>query len=326
MIPTRSDYVIALEEHYADPDILATFRGYDAAKSPAAALRLPDLADLRIREMDEAGIDFQVISHTAPSVQKLDAESATRLSRRANDRLAEAVRAYPHRFAAFAVIPTPDPVAAADELERAVTELGFVGAMVHGLTNGVFLDDKRFWPIFERAQALDVPLYMHPAVPHPGVIDAYYHDYVGEWPMLIRAAWGYTVETATAGIRVILSGVLDRYPRTKIILGHLGEGLPFYLWRLNQALARDKFVKRSFRDYFCEHFWITTSGFFSNPALQCCIAELGIDRIMFSVDYPFVENALGAAWIDHLPLAGEDREKLLGGNAQRLLRLTTPVA
>jgi predicted TIM-barrel fold metal-dependent hydrolase len=271
--------------------------------------------------MDAAGIDVQVISHGAPAVQKLDPETATRLARVANDRLAEAVRAHPDRFAAFAILPTPDPVAAADELERAVTKLGFVGAMVHGLTDGLFIDNKRFWPIFERAQALDVPIYLHPAVPHPAVIDAYFSDLIDEWPMLIRAAWGYGMETATAGIRVVLSGVLDAYPGTKIILGHLGEGLPFYLWRINQALARERFVARPFRDYFTEHFWITTSGFFSNPALQCCITEMGIDRVLYSVDYPFVDNALGAAWLDHVPLCAEDRVKFLGGNAKRLLRL-----
>ena len=162
-----------------------------------------------------------------------------RLARGANDRLYETVRAHPDRFAAFAAIPTPDPKAAADELERTVTKLGFKGALVNGLTNGLFLDDKRFWPIFERAQALDVPLYMHPSIPHPAVIEAYYKDYVAQYPSLLRAAWGFTVETATQGVRLVLSGVFDAYPGLKIILGHLGEGLPFYLWRISMGLARD---------------------------------------------------------------------------------------
>jgi predicted TIM-barrel fold metal-dependent hydrolase len=313
--------VVTIEEHYADADVFGTWRGYDAAKTPDTQRKLIDLGGERIAEMDAAGIDFQVISHGAPAVQKLDPETAVRMARTANDRLAEAVRVHPTRFSAFAILPTPDPAAAAAELERAVTELGFVGAMVHGLTDGRFIDDKRFWPIFERAAALDVPIYIHPAVPHPAVIDAYFADYVREWPMLIRAAWGYGMETATAGIRIVLSGVLDAYPGTKIILGHMGEGLPFYLWRINQALARNKFVTRSFRDYFTEHFWITTSGFFSNPALQCALTEMGIDRILYSVDYPFVDNALGAAWLDNLPLSAADRVKFLGGNARKLLRL-----
>ena len=314
-------YVIGIEEHYADADIFGLWTGYDASKTGDVTRRLLDLTGERLAEMDKYGIDMQVLSHSAPAVQKLDPATAIRLARIANDRLAEAVRAHPTRFAGFAILPTPDPEAAADELERAVTEHGFVGAMIHGLTDNTFIDDRRFWPIFARAEKLNVPLYLHPAVPHPAVIDAYFKDYVAEWPMLIRPAWGYSMETATAGIRLVLSGVLDAYPGTKIILGHLGEGLPFYLWRVNQALARNRFVKKSFREYFTEHFWITTSGFFSNPALQCCIAEMGLDRIMFSIDYPFVDNELGMAWIDDLPVTGEDRAKLLGGTAKRLLRL-----
>ena len=217
--------------------------------------------------MDEAGIDLQVLSHANPGLQKMDAETAVRLARGANDRLHETVRAHPDRFAAFAAIPTPDPKAAADELERTVTRLGFKGAMVNGLTNGVFFDDKRFWPIFERAAALDVPLYMHPSLPHPAVIEAYYKDYVQQYPSLLRAAWGFTVETATQGVRLVLSGVFDAYPNLKIIIGHLGEGLPFYLWRISMGLGRDGKSGKSFRDTFCEHFYITTSGFFSDPAL-----------------------------------------------------------
>lgn len=317
----KKPYVIGIEEHYAESEIFELWTGYEASKQPKVEQRLLDLGQLRIDEMDAAGVDFQVLSHSAPAVQKLEAEIAVRLARNANDHLAAAIAAHPTRFGGFAILPTPNPAAAADELERAVTKLGFAGAMVHGLTGGKFIDDKQFWPIFERAEALDVPIYMHPAVPHPAVIDAYFKDYVDEWPMLIRAAWGYGMETATAAIRIVLSGVLDNYPGTKLILGHMGEGLPFYLWRINQALARDKFITRSFREYFSEHFWITTSGFFSNPALQCSITEMGIDRVMFSIDYPFVDNKLGTDWIENLPLCEEDRVKLLSGNAKKLLKL-----
>jgi predicted TIM-barrel fold metal-dependent hydrolase len=317
----KKPYIIALEEHYADPDVQATFTGMDAAKSPRIAERLDDVGALRIREMDQAGIDVQVLSHTSPATHKLDAESSVRLARIANDRLYETVRAYPNRFAGFATLPTPNPKAAADELERAVTKFGFKGAMVHGMTHGSFLDEKQFWPIFERAEALDVPLYFHPAIPHAAVIETYYKDYAKEWPMLLRAAWGFTVETATQGIRLVLSGVLDEYPKTKIILGHLGEGLPFFLWRIDHSLAREGRDRKRFRDYFCEHFYITTSGFFSNPALLCCVQELGIDRILFSVDYPFIDNVLASTWLDHLPLCAEDREKLVNGNARRLLKM-----
>ena len=232
-------YIIALEEHYFDPEVKQHVTGLDATNAPRIVERLDDVGELRLREMDEAGIDLQVLSHANPGLQKLDPETAVRLARGANDRLYETVRAHPDRFAAFAAIPTPDPQAAADELERTVTKFGFKGALVNGLTNGLFLDDKRFWPIFERAQALDVPLYMHPSIPHPAVIEAYYKDYVAQYPSILRAAWGFTVETATQGIRLVLSGVFDAYPGLKIILGHLGEGLPFYLWRINMGLERD---------------------------------------------------------------------------------------
>jgi 2,3-dihydroxybenzoate decarboxylase len=270
--------------------------------------------------MDESGIDLQVLSHSIPGLQGVDAATGVPLARRVNDRLAETVRAHPDRFAGFAVLPTADPRAAADELERAVTKLGFKGAMVNGLTDHVFHDDARFWPIYERAAALDVPIYIHPALPQQAVIDTYYKDYAQKHPGILRAGWGFNVETATQGIRFVLSGVFDAHPGLKVILGHMGEGLPFYLWRISYGL-RGSMSEKSFRDIFCEHFWITTSGFFSDPALVCCMMEMGIDRILFSVDYPFMDNPPGAKWIGTLPLCAEDREKLLNGNARRLLKL-----
>jgi predicted TIM-barrel fold metal-dependent hydrolase len=313
--------VIALEEHYWDKEVAATFEPADRVRgAPGIADRLYDYADLRIKEMDEAGIDFQVLSHGAPATQRLAGDVAVTLARGANDRLREIVRAHPDRFAAFACLPTADPKAAADELERTVTKLGFKGAMVHGLTNGVFFDDKRFWPVFERAQELDVPLYIHPATPVQAVIDAYYKDYLKDFPQLVNAGWGYTVETATQGIRLILSGVCDAYPKTKIILGHLGESLPFSAWRINMALSRGG-KPSTFRDTFNSHFWITTSGNFSTPALMCSIMEMGVDRILFSVDYPFVPNPPGSKWLADLPLSLEDRVKICAGNAKRLLKM-----
>jgi predicted TIM-barrel fold metal-dependent hydrolase len=320
MTPEGKPVVIALEEHYYDRELVATFDGPEG-RAPETRRRLDDLGDLRIKEMDEAGIDVQVISHGAPSTQRLDAETAVRLARNVNDRLAQAIAAYPDRFAAFAALPTPDPKAAADELERTVTQLGFKGAMVHGLTNGVFFDDKRFWPIFERAQALDVPLYVHPAVPHSAVVEAYYQDYLADFPTLRTAAWGFTVETATQGIRLVLSGVFDAYPDVKIILGHMGEGLPFLLWRIDHALSRPGNRSVSFREQFSQHFYITTSGNFSTPALLCSMMELGVDRILFSVDWPFVPNIPGTKWMNELQLSAEDKIKILSGNAKRLLKM-----
>ena len=313
--------VIALEEHYWDKEIASQFVGAEGTRDPEMLKRLYDLGELRLKEMDEAGIDMQILSHGAPSAQKLTGADAAEVTRRANDRLHAVVAANPKRFAAFAALPTIDPKASADELER-TTKLGFKGAMIHGLANGVFLDDRRFWPIYERAQALDVPIYLHPSVPMPAVMDAYYRDYAKDFPMVVRAAWGYTVETATLAIRLVLSGVFDAYPRLKIVLGHLGETLPFLVWRVDQALARPGAGRSlSFRDTFSKHFYLTTSGNFSNPALLCCVQEMGVDRIMFAVDWPFVANPLGTRWMETVPLCEEDKVKILSGNAQRLLRM-----
>jgi len=186
--------------------------------------------------------------------------------------------------------------------------------------NRVFHDDKRFRPIWERAAKLEVPIYIHPALPHAAVIETYYKDYAQSHPGILRAALGFTVETATQGLRFVLSGVFDAHPGLKIILGHMGEGLPFLLWRISHGL-RATTKEKTFRDIFCEHFWITTSGFFSDTALMCSMMEMGIDRILFSVDYPFAENLPGTEWLKTLPVGAEDTQKLLNGNARRLLRL-----
>jgi 2,3-dihydroxybenzoate decarboxylase len=312
--------VIALEEHYWDEELAKTFVGGEAGRPGEQMSRLTDLGALRIKEMDEASIDIQVLSHGAPATQKLPADTAVALTRRVNDRLHAAVQKNPARFAAFAALPTAVPDAAADELERTV-KLGFKGAMLHGLANDTFLDDKKFWPIYARAEALDVPIYMHPSLPQADVRRVYYDDYVKDFPMITRATWGYTVETATLGIRLVLSGVFEKYPKLKIILGHLGETLPFLVWRVDHTLARPGQKAMSFRDIFCEHFYVTTSGNFSNPALLCCVMEMGIDRILFAVDWPFVANPPATQWMASVPLCDEDKAKILSGNAKRLLKM-----
>jgi 2,3-dihydroxybenzoate decarboxylase len=314
-------YVVTLEEHFQDPELGAFYGRYDANNAPHVLDRLQSFGGARLKDMDEAGIDFQIISHTAPAVQKLDLESAVRLATIVNDRLHAAIRAYPTRFGGFATIATQDPKAAADELERAVTKLGFKGAMIHGLTNGRFHDEPDFWPIYERAEALDVPIYVHPAVPSPQVIEAYYKEYMEKYPIILRAAWGFTVETATQGVRLVLSGVFDKYPRLKVIFGHLGEGLPFMQWRITSTLQRDDQAGRSFREIFSEHFYVTTSGFWSDPALLLCVQELGVDHILFSVDWPFAPNKPATEWLHRLPLSATDRAKIASGNAKRLLKL-----
>lgn len=313
--------VIAIEEHYWDEELSATYAGIGrATHNPEQEKRLRDLGDIRIREMDEAGIDMQVISHGSPSAQQLTGPEGIALTKRVNDRLAEAIARHPTRFAGFCALPTSDPQAAAAELERC-TKNGFKGAMIHGLANGVWLDDKSLRPIFATAEKLDVPIYLHPSIPLPAVMDAYYKDYVKDYPMVIRAAWGFTVETATVAIRMILSGLFQEHPKLKIILGHLGETLPFLVWRIDQALSRPGQKSMSFRDVFCKNFYVTTSGFFSNPALLCTVMEMGTDRILFAVDWPFVMNPPGTAWVDTIPLSDEDKVKILSGNAKTLLKL-----
>ena len=314
--------IIALEEHYWDPVVTDTYSGRNASRRGALLDRLYDVGELRLKEMDAAGIDIQILSHGAPSAQRLDATSGPGIARRANDNLYATVKAHPDRFGAFAALATANPEVAADELERCVKDLGFSGAMIHGLTNGEFCDSEKYWVIYARAEALGVPVYLHPGYPHPNVVEAYYQDYLDDFPALATAGWGYTVETATQAIRMVLSGVFDAYPRLQMILGHMGEALPFLLWRVNHALSRvENTQTRSFREIFEGHFHITTSGNFSNPALLCTVQEMGVDRIMFSVDYPFVENQPGAEWAEQISLCREDRQKILNRNARQLLKL-----
>lgn len=316
-----SPRIVAIEEHYWDDELASHFTGTEASRAGVIEGRLRDFGGDRIKDMDAAGVDVCVLSHGAPSAQKLPADTAVPLVRRVNDRLAAAVAERPTRFAGFAALPTAAPEAAADELERCVG-MGFRGAMVHGLSNGDFIDLPKYWPIFARAEKLDVPIYLHPALPHPAVMDAYYKDYVADYPMLARPAWGYAVECGTQVVRLILSGVFDKYPNLKIVVGHLGESVPFQLWRLDQALGRPGQKSIRFREIFTNNFWITTSGFFSTPALLCCLLEMGVDRILFAVDWPFVAaSKQGTDWMSSLPLSAVDKAKILSGNARQLLRI-----
>src|SRR5580700_10422553 len=235
---------IAVEEHFWTQELRALRRGHDVLTDPELGARLADLGALRIAEMDAAGIDLQVISHVEPATQNFEPAEAIRLAAAANDQLHAAIRAHPTRFAGFAALPTPDPGAAAHELERAVTQLGFKGAMVHGLTCGAFLDEKQFWPILDTAQRLDVPIYLHPATPHPAVIEAYYAGY----PSMVRVGHGFTTEMSAAAIRLVLSEVFDVFPRLQIILGHLGEALPFLMPRVDRYVSRQMKKGRTFRD------------------------------------------------------------------------------
>jgi predicted TIM-barrel fold metal-dependent hydrolase len=308
--------VIALEEHYLDPEVKPYITGPDVTRQPKVSARLDDVGQGRIAEMDAAGIDMQVISHVEPATQNFEPAEAVRLAIGANDLLHQAIQAHPGRFAGFAALPTPDPGAAARELERTVMELGFKGAMVHGLTRGAFLDEKPFWPIFETAQRLEVPIYLHPATPHPEVIDAYYNGY----PSMVRVGHGFTSEMSAAAVRLVLSEVFEAFPRLQIILGHLGEALPFLLPRVDRYVSR-QMKGRTFRDTLRRHFHFTTGGKFSHTALQCTIEEIGIERLMFAVDWPFHTNQDGCDFIATAPIGDDAKAMIFGGNARALLRL-----
>ena len=310
---------IALEEHFWTPELQTLRRGHDVLSDPELGRRLADLGELRIAEMDAAGIDMQVISHVEPATQNFEPAEAVRLAIAANDLLHQAIRAHPGRFAGFAALPTPDPAAAVRELERTVTGLGFKGAMVHGLTRGAFLDEKPFWPILEAAQRLDVPIYLHPATPHPDVIDTYY----GGFPSMVRVGHGFTSEMSAAAIRLVLSEVFDTFPRLQIILGHLGEALPFLMPRVDRYVSR-QMKGRTFRETIRRNFHFTTGGKFTHTALQCTIEEIGIERLMFAVDWPFHTNQDGAAFIATAPIADEAKAMIFGGNARALLRIPSP--
>ncbi len=308
---------IAIEEHFWTPALSQLRRGYDVLHDPELGRRLGDLGELRLREMDEAGIDMQVISHVEPAAQNFAPAEAVRLARDANEILYRAIQAHPTRFAGFAALPMSDPAASAAELERTVTQLGFKGAMIHGLTNGAFPDEKPFWPILATAERLDVPLYIHPATPHPAVIDAYYKDF----PSMVRVGHGFTAEASAIAMRLILSEVFDAFPRLQIILGHLGEAIPFLLPRVDRYVSRQLKKPKTFADTLRSNFHFTTGGKFTHTALQCTIETIGIDRLMFAVDWPFHDNAEGRAFIDSAPIGDEDKAKIFESNACRLLRL-----
>jgi predicted TIM-barrel fold metal-dependent hydrolase len=318
---------ITLEEHITTPEILKAAQmpatGAFAAYVQAMNSKLLDVGEGRIADMDAAGIDLQVLSVSANAVDKLDAAAAAAIVRDANDRMDAAVRAHPRRFAAFATLALHEPDKSAAELERCILKLKFKGVMLNGTSNALFLDHPRFIPIFEAAAALDVPVYLHPAPPPKPVLEAYYGGLPGSLgSMLSTAMWGWHVETGMHCLRLILSGMFDRFPRLKLIVGHMGENLPYSIARAEMVLGRGAAdLKRSLGEYFRENFYLTTSGYFSLPPFQCMQQVVGIDRILFSVDYPFSSNMVGREFLDSLPLAAEDKEKVAHGNAERLLKL-----
>jgi predicted TIM-barrel fold metal-dependent hydrolase len=318
--------VIALEEHFWTPEIAEALRDErNPGAGPGSPLgdKLADLGERRLAAMDAAGIDLQVISHTTPGVQNLDPDTAVTLARAANDRLAEAVREHPDRFAGFATLPTPAPDAAADELERTVAELGFKGAMINAHTAGRFLDDPAFAVLLERAERLGVPLYLHPTEPVPAVREAYYDGLApaAGW-FLSAAAWGWHAETGLHVLRMVLAGVFDRHPRLQLVIGHMGEMLPFMLARIDDNLPpRVTGLDRLPSEYILANVHITTSGLFTLPPLLCTLMVFGADRVLFSVDWPYASNDDGRRLLDTAPLSPPDLERVAHGNAERLLGL-----
>jgi len=318
---------IALEEHFWTAELAAPpGTGPLAVRGQRVDGQLRDLGESRLADMDAHGIDFQVISHVAPAAQGLGGAEGIARARAANDRLAGAVRAHPDRFAGFATLPTADPVAAAGELDRAVRELGLLGAMVSSTlgSNGAFLDDARFAPLLDRFERLDVPLYLHPAPPSAPLRDALYHGLPpAVADRLATGAWGWHAEAGLHVLRLIAAGVFDRHPGLRLVVGHCGEMVPFMLDRIDAMLRTGPMALKP-SDYFLRNIWVTTSGLFSLPPVLCTIQVLGVDRVLFSVDYPFGDNAAGRAMLDALPLAPADKARIAGRNAEQVLRLKAP--
>jgi predicted TIM-barrel fold metal-dependent hydrolase len=312
---------ITLEEHFLTRDYVKATGGLPP-NLQGRSEPLLDIGEGRIRAMDEGGVDLQVLSLAAIGMKELPAAEEAAVLRGVNDELAAAVSAHPRRFQGFAALGMKRPAEAARELERCVKELGFPAVMLDGTVDGKFLDAPEFLPVLEAMEALDVPLYLHPARPPESVFDAYYAGLPhGTGELLSIAGWGWHSETAIHVLRLIVSGTLDRVPKLKLIVGHMGEGLPFALARTNAVFSRVSQLKRSVAETMREQVWITTSGVFTQPPFQCAVDVLGLDRMMYSVDYPFSANTTGEQFLQSLDLTEPERERFAGGLAMELLGL-----
>jgi 2,3-dihydroxybenzoate decarboxylase len=323
---------IALEEHFAIPATLQDSAGFVPGRYwDELQARLLDIQDTRLKLMDQHGIETMILSLNAPAVQAItDRDRAVEVARRANDALAEECARRPDRFRAFAALPLQDPEAAAHELNRCVTELGFVGALVNGFSQDadqgdgkdlLYYDLPQYRPFWAEVERLDVPFYLHPRNPLPQ--DARIYD---GHPWLLGPTWGFAQETAVHALRLMGSGLFDEHPSLQIVLGHMGEGIPAMLWRIDNRNAWVEVppaypAKRRFVDYFTENFHITTSGNFRTQTLIDAILELGADRIMFSTDWPFENVDHAANWFDTATIAEADRVKIGRSNARRLFKL-----
>jgi predicted TIM-barrel fold metal-dependent hydrolase len=326
---------IAIEEHILGP--LADPKEYQAHVvqhsgvgpkwAEAAFQRLVDLDSTRLEEMDLAGIDVSVLSLTSPGIEEFtDPSAAVRMSKMVNDFLAERVASSHGRYGAFACVPLQDVDAAIAELRRAVDDLGLVGVLVNGYVGsgsggrGNYLDEEQFDPFWKVLGELHVPLYLHPRPPDTMVQEAMYRGH----SELISATWGFAPETATHALRIVYGGVFDRHPNASVILGHMGETLPFFAWRIQRAFEYNPLGKhpaKRLQDYLCENFWVTTSGNFSDQALINTLLTVGADRILFASDYPYEMATDGARWIEAAPISENDRRKICYSNSAALFGL-----
>jgi len=319
---------IALEEHFATEATLGDSKLFGPHVWSQLGPRLLDIQDMRLREMDRHGIEMMILSLNASAVQAIhDIERAIAVAKEANDVLAEEIRKRPRRFAGFAALAMQDPEAAAAELTRCVKELGFVGALVNGFSqigtpdNVTYYDLPQYRPFWRIIEAIDVPFYLHPRNPLP----AWSRQYEGHnW--LLGPNWAFAAETAVHALRLIGSGLFDECPKLKIVLGHLGEGIPVQLWRIDGRngwmKAPHKYpAKHGVGHYFKKHFHLTTSGNFHTPSLNNVVTEMGVDRVMFSVDWPFEGVDEGAEWFDKAEISEADRVKIGRDNAIKLFKL-----
>ncbi len=326
--------VVAIEEHFTAPDLVkriepavANRRGYRPRNPPKSGPNplsfLPEIGETRLRLMDEAGITMQVLSSTGPGPDLLPGADGVKLAREMNDYLAGVVARKPDRFAGFASLPMASPDACADELRRSVKELRFVGGLINGTTEGRFLDHPSYDGLLAAAVELDVPIYIHPHLPPEAVRQAYYSDLPGgSGRVLESASWGWHQETAIHVLRMVFAGTLDKHPKLKLIIGHMGEMLPVMLRRIDETSANDvDHLTRPPSQAIVDQVWLTTSGIFSEPPFLAALTTFGIDRIMFSVDYPYAPNSMGRKFLDTISIAPADMAKLTHKNADALLKL-----
>ncbi|MFT6451951.1 MAG: 2,3-dihydroxybenzoate decarboxylase [Halocynthiibacter sp.] len=312
---------IALEEHFMHPDFIEYFGTTAINISPdlfgKAREALLDFGERRLAAMDVIGVEKSILSLAGPGVQaEPQSDTAVRLARKVNDFLAEEMAKRPDRYGGFAHLAMQDPQEAANELERCVRDLGMQGAMINGQTGGTYLDDDRYAPFWERASDLGAAVYIHPNNPPEKA------QMFSDHPELYGPVWSWTVETATHALRLLFSGTFDRYPNARLVLGHLGETLPYLLWRLDSrweiSNRGEMRLEMKPSEYFKRNIWMTTSGMCADAPLRCAIDMVGADRVMFSVDYPFESAQEAGDWIEAAPLSEKERDQVCQGTARKL--------